>query len=307
MSDGSGPVDRLIEATYYSGVATPSADALHPVDDEGASPYHRLVGERVLSSDDRECEETPVLGYATVSTQRGEHPNRDLQKQAETIASECERRGLALLELVREREPHRGHALDRPGLGYALQRISAGEAKGLVVAELARLTHSVPELGRVLEWISCSDVRLVAASPCLDTDEESGRLAVATIIAVSRWEHDWLVERTRTGMRAARRTGPRGVADQPELRERIARMRAAGMTLQAISDRLNADGVPTVRGGLKWRPSSVQTAAGYRRRPPGRRPSSLLDVGRDADGRNGGNLGSTHGSAPVHDSALLPT
>ena len=60
---------------------------------------------------------------------------------------------------------------------------------------------------------------------------------------------------------------PPGVADNPELRDRIARMRADGMTLQQIADRLNADGVPTVRGGAKWRPSSVQAAAGYRRPP----------------------------------------
>jgi DNA invertase Pin-like site-specific DNA recombinase len=268
MWDGSGPVDRLIEAADHSGVSAPSADALDLVDDENQSPYHRLLRERVLSSERRGCQEIPVLGYATVNAERGERRRRAFRRQAETIASECERRGLTLLELVREREPHRGHALDRPGLGYALQRISAGEAKGLVVAELGRLTHSVPELGRVLEWFSCSDVRLVAAAPGLDTDEESGRLAVATIIAVSRWEHERLVERTRSGMRAARRKGPRGVADQPELLERIARMRADGMTLQAIADRLNAEGVPTVRGGVKWRPSSVQTAAGYRR-PPG--------------------------------------
>jgi hypothetical protein len=42
-------------------------------------------------------------------------------------------------------------------------------------------------------------------------------------------------------------------------------MRSAGMTLQAIADRLNQEGVPTLRGGREWRPSSVQVAAGYRR------------------------------------------
>ena len=45
-------------------------------------------------------------------------------------------------------------------------------------------------------------------------------------------------------------------------------MRAEGMTLQAIADRLNEEGVPTVRGGAKWRHSSIQVAAGYRRRRP---------------------------------------
>jgi DNA invertase Pin-like site-specific DNA recombinase len=57
--------------------------------------------------------------------------------------------------------------------------------------------------------------------------------------------------------------------DAPDLDQHIARMRAGGMTLQAIADALNAGGVPTVRGGATWRPSSVQRATGYRR-PPSR-------------------------------------
>ena len=46
------------------------------------------------------------------------------------------------------------------------------------------------------------------------------------------------------------------------------------MTLQAIADVLNADGVPTLRGGTQWRPSSVQAAAGYRR--PAARSGGIL-------------------------------
>jgi hypothetical protein len=55
------------------------------------------------------------------------------------------------------------------------------------------------------------------------------------------------------------------VQDVPALKERIATMRTAGMTLQAIADVLNSEGVPTLRGGVQWRPSSVQSATGYRR------------------------------------------
>jgi hypothetical protein len=47
-------------------------------------------------------------------------------------------------------------------------------------------------------------------------------------------------------------------------------MRNAGMTLQAIADRLNQEGVPTVRGGAMWRPSSVQASLGYKRPRPWR-------------------------------------
>ena len=52
-------------------------------------------------------------------------------------------------------------------------------------------------------------------------------------------------------------------------------MREQGMTLQAIADVLNAEGVPTLRGGAMWRPSSVQRATGYRRPSSGSRGIEL--------------------------------
>jgi DNA invertase Pin-like site-specific DNA recombinase len=212
---------------------------------------------------------TRVLGYATIHEADGERAHAELRRQAMKIASECERRGLCLVTVVRERERQHQRPLERPGLVYAFGKVAAGEASGIVVAELSRITHSVPELGRVLEWLTRRDARFVAAGTGLDTAEEAGRLTVRTIIDVSSWERQRLAERTRNGMRAARLKGPASVADQPELRERIECMRAAGMTLQAIADQLNAEEIPTVRGGAKWRPSSVQAAAGYRRPPVG--------------------------------------
>jgi len=205
-----------------------------------------------------------VLGYASVNGD-GDRFRRALRGQAVEIASECERRGLDLVRVVYERERQNQRPFDRPGLGYALKQITAGDAGGLVVTELSRVTHSVPELGRVLEWFKGRGARFVAGRPGLDTEDEAGGLAVRTIIEVSRWERRRLVERSQIGMRAARRNGPASVSDYPELRERIARMRANGMTLQAIADQLNAERVPTVRGGAAWRPSSMQRAVGYSR------------------------------------------
>jgi peptidoglycan hydrolase-like protein with peptidoglycan-binding domain len=55
------------------------------------------------------------------------------------------------------------------------------------------------------------------------------------------------------------------VASDPELRKRITQMHAQGMTLQAIADRLDEEGVPTVWRGAKWRPSSVHAGTRYKR------------------------------------------
>ncbi len=207
----------------------------------------------------------PVLGYASIGPAPLEHSSGDLRRRAREIAAECDLRGLFLVEVVHDHAPPRHRPLDRPGLGYALGQIAAEEARGLVVSELSQLSPALPDLGQVLEWLTRHDARVIAVAPRIDTAEEGGRLAIRTIIEVSRWERERLAERTRAGMRAARRKGPARVSDDPALQERIAGMRASGMTLQAIADRLNADGIPTLRGGAMWRPSSVQAAAGYRR------------------------------------------
>ncbi len=53
-------------------------------------------------------------------------------------------------------------------------------------------------------------------------------------------------------------------------------MRAEGSTYQTIADTLNAEEVPTLRGGAQWRVSSVQTASGYKRPAP--RASRSVDL-----------------------------
>lgn len=211
-----------------------------------------------------------LIGYAS-GLRDGPHAKAELEDQARTIDRGCQERGFHLVEVVYERQPS-GNALTRPGLAYALGRISEGYARGLAVAELTRLARSAAELGKILEWLRRQRGRLLAVGEGLDTDSDDGRLAAAVLVSVSDWERARLSERTRIGLMAARSkgrlTGRPAVRDDPELTGRIARMREAGMTLQGIADRLNEEGVPTVRGGALWRHSSVQATVGYRRQPP---------------------------------------
>lgn len=215
--------------------------------------------------------ETRVYGYASVSERQG-LINRELREQAEAIAAECERLGLRLLQVVSEREPANGHGFTRPGLEYALRRILDGEAHGLMVCDLSRLTRSSAQLGAILQWFVSHDTRLVAIAEEIDTAEHSGQVTARMLIGFSNRERERITARTRRGLEVARSNGQparrRAVIDDPNLRERIRRMREQNMSLQAIADALNAEGVPTVRGGAKWRPSSLQSATGYRRKKP---------------------------------------
>jgi peptidoglycan hydrolase-like protein with peptidoglycan-binding domain/DNA invertase Pin-like site-specific DNA recombinase len=219
-----------------------------------------------------------ALGYVSVPADSPLEAGAGAQARA--IEAACAARGWTFVGGVREREPANGKGLQRPGLGHALGRLQRDEADCLVVAELSRLTRSVVELSDLLAWLEHAGRRLVVLDVAIDTATEAGRLALNAVATVSGMEHVQLAERTRKGLAAARAKGAGGrpaVSDRPELVKRVTAMRAQGMTLQAIADALNANGEPTLRGGVRWRPSSVQAALGYKRPPTARTPESTRE------------------------------
>ncbi len=146
----------------------------------------------------------------------------------------------------------------RARLGAALQPIADGDASVLLVARLADAAGSAHELVALLDWLEAAAADLLALDVRLDTGSAAGRRTVAALREVERWKHEPPAGRPPRGR-------PGLSARAPELAERIAAMRDRGHSLQAIADALNQDGVPTQRGGARWRPSSVQAALGYRR------------------------------------------
>jgi hypothetical protein len=102
--------------------------------------------------------------------------------------------------------------------------------------------------------------------------------------AIAEWERGTIRERTVDALAVRRAegrpiSGP-SVADRPELAGRIAARRADGWTYQAVADELNAEGVPTLRGGAEWRVSRVQAVTGDRRPPRKRRPPDIPELPR---------------------------
>ncbi|WP_051221899.1 recombinase family protein [Conexibacter woesei] len=223
-----------------------------------------------------------AIGYASAAGSRdGAAAAMCAQRQAiEAHCGMCDE--VDLLELVGDREHGRDRrALERPGLSHVLQRLARGEAACLVICGLDHLSRSVAELGQLLRWLDRLEIRLIALDLDLDTATASGRETTRALASVSQWERERISERTKAGLAAARAKRHSGTGEKARatavLHQRIAAMRADGMTLQAIADVLNAEGVPTQRGGAKWRPSSVQSAAGYKRPQHARSASRLPD------------------------------
>jgi DNA invertase Pin-like site-specific DNA recombinase len=201
-----------------------------------------------------------ALGYASVrSPRRIDDP--DFARQEAIVKRFCRQRDWELVACLRDVEPRRPRSWARASLLYALDRIDRGEATCLVAADLSRLCPSVAELGSIFEAIEQAGGRLVSLDPPLDTGAPVGRAVARALLSVSDWERSRRAEQTSAARAKAGLSG----TISPQLRRRIQALRGTGLTLQAIADLLNEEGVPTVRGGARWRPSSVQAALGYRR------------------------------------------
>jgi len=211
-----------------------------------------------------------VAGYMTVA----QHPTRPGQLDDPTrgMAGQCLERGLELVSVVHDVELRAGGLDGRPGLAHVLERIGAGELEGIVAPRLRDLGGSAVGLGGVLRWLQEAGAFAVALDLGLDTSTPAGAQVANVLVEIGAWERSRIADRTRRGLAAAR-SGPNGapgVRDDPELTARIVAMRADGLSLQAIADALNEQGVATLRGGREWRPSSVQAATGYKRPGPRR-------------------------------------
>jgi DNA invertase Pin-like site-specific DNA recombinase/peptidoglycan hydrolase-like protein with peptidoglycan-binding domain len=209
-----------------------------------------------------------VVGYVTIGPEAAatgaDQPAREIERA-------CEQAGWELVEVVTDRDSAMPN-LERPGLIHALQEISAGRASGLVVSDLRRLVSSVADLGVLVEWFIEAEAALIALDLGVDTSTPRGYELAEKLIRISGWER----ERRDRRMRARAADATKGAAtaghlarvDRAPLAERVSEMRAEKMSLQAIADRLNEEGVPTLRGGGMWRPSSVQAVLAYRPSQP---------------------------------------
>jgi hypothetical protein len=174
--DAGGVVDRPVRPGPMPNgdrkAAKPSAGSTVP-----SSPEPR--GQRYGAA---------ALGYVSVSEPEAPH-GQELHDQMAAIDTACCERGLVLDEVIADLEQVKDTGPEPPGLQYALQRVAAGEASCLVVAELGRLSGSSQEVGDILEWLQRRQARLVAVDDGVDTGTRSGGEAadmLASLPASSR-------------------------------------------------------------------------------------------------------------------------
>jgi len=111
-----------------------------------------------------------ALGYVWLEDAAG---TPEFAGHADTVERLCAARGLRLSDLTCEVRGRHGSPGTRPGLAWALQRLSAGEARALVVPTLDHLSGAFGERADALSWFRERGVCLIA------TDVRAGAVAEA--------------------------------------------------------------------------------------------------------------------------------
>lgn len=176
-----------------------------------------------------------LIGYARVSTE-----DQATDAQADALAAA----GCAVIF----REHMSGAKASRPELAKALARVGKGDV--LVVARLDRLARSLSHLLRVIAELDARGAHFRSLADPIDTTTPQGRFALQVLGAVAELERVLIQERTRDGLKAARKRGR--VGGNPKLRARDpqAIRRIADARSQSYFDRVNQDAgawLPTVR------------------------------------------------------------
>jgi Resolvase, N terminal domain/Recombinase len=133
-------------------------------------------------------------------------------------------------------------------------------------AKLDRLSRSLVDFAALLAEARAGSWNLVALDSGW-TSRPSGEFLANIMASAAQWERRLIGLRTKEALAVRRREGVRlgrPATITPRLARRIRSLRTRGHTLQAISDRLNAEGVPTPRGGASWRPSSLRAVLARR-------------------------------------------
>lgn len=149
----------------------------------------------------------------------------------------------------------------RPVLSAALERLDAGDADVLIASRLDRLTRSVGDFAKIMERANRRGWRIAVLDLSLDTTTPAGELMGNVLVSFAQYERKVIGARTREGMEQRRSEGVH-LGRPPEvdldLVREIMRRHQDGDSLAEIARGFNARGVPTVRGGREWYPSTVQ-------------------------------------------------
>ena len=204
---------------------------------------------------------TTFVGYVRVSTTEQADSGLGLAAQRATIRAEAARRGWTLAATYEDAGASGKSLTGRPARSEALSARDRGEAAGLVVAKLDRLSRSVGDAADLLDRAGRAGWALVACDLGVDTSTPAGEAMANVMATFAQLERRLIGQRTKDALAVKRAEGVR-LGRPPtlpaEVVERIVAAHDGGEGWSAIGRALDTDGVPTAQGGARWYPATVR-------------------------------------------------
>ena len=174
---------------------------------------------------------------------------------------------------VLEPDSERRIPMQPSGVDSALEEINDRRASALVVDRVERLTFFPRDLVALVSWLRKRSAVLVAIDDGLDPTRRGGEAVFDAFLAGASWAQRMTGPRIRAGLARGHGTtkqryeadGGGRLSDHPRVLDYIHRLHDNGLSMGAIAHQLNADGIPTARGGRCWWPSTVASALRYPR------------------------------------------
>jgi site-specific DNA recombinase len=218
-----------------------------------------------------------VVVYCRVSTADQADHGVSLEAQQAKLKAYADLYDLTVIETIND-AGESAKSLNRPGLQQALAMLRKGEADGLLVAKLDRLTRSVADWQTLIDGYfgEKAGKQLFSLSDSIDTRTAAGRMVLNMLLVVSQWEREIIGERTREALRHKIRKGQRVgrvlygydlavdgktlVVNESEQRTigLIKELRSAGRSLEQIATELSQRGIPTKAGLNNWVHTAVR-------------------------------------------------
>lgn len=210
---------------------------------------------------------TPVqdllIPYRRVSTREQADDGVGLTAQRTMIEAGLTLRGSRALTWDIVDAGKSGKDLKRPKLAEALELVRAGEAGGIIVSKLDRLSRSLIDFATLMNQAKAEGWNIVCLDVSLDLMTSMGSFVAGILALFAQFERERIGERTREALEEKRaegvQLGRRRTMDD-DLLESIIAMYHDLDSFSKVARWLNEIEVPTAHGGRQWYPSTVKYA-----------------------------------------------
>ncbi len=154
-----------------------------------------------------------------------------------------------------------GKNMKRENLTNALSAVRSGQAGGIIVSKLDRLSRSLLDFAYLMATANSEGWNIVALDLGLDLSTPAGKMMAGILAVFAQFERDVISQRTKDGLAEKRAQGvrlgrPRSIDD--ELLATIVEAYLNQANYSAVARWLNSNGWDTPHNGKMWYPATVQ-------------------------------------------------